>query len=824
MQNEVGSVRYRIYGDNSQFKSDVGDSKAIAENAASSIGQAFKKAMAAAGVAIVSAVTLGIKYNAQIEQYSTAFKTLTGSAEEAQSIIEQIKKDAAVTPFGVAELTQANQLLMSTGVNAEKSRKTILALGDAVSSTGGGNDELVRMAQNLQQVQNAGVATAMDIRQFAMAGIDVYGILASYLGKSTAEIKDMNVSFDDLSNALIAASSQGGRYFGAMGAQSKTFNGQLSTLKDNIKDKLGEAVKSISSVITTKLLPAAIKFVNNIDVNKLVKQVGALYEKFKSMLPVLLSTFALAIKFKLSLGIVGAVIKVTSAINSLSKLLETGINIAPITKAFTSLGAVLVSGPWGAVAIVLGVMAAAAAALLISINRTDEAVAEHTETLKANYDAAKSAADSYKELRSEQEKTAAAGMAQLANASALSQELFSLADSNGRVADADKSRASFILNELNSALGTEYQMNGNLIAGYKEMQGSILGLIEVKRSKILLDAMEAEYNQAIINQAAEQQRYTAAAIELEQNRQDQVRVGIEVDKYAAQLMRATSQGASEAEIARITAEAVVWSTQADNLRNYGKTLVATLQQSSDSLDTYDQAIYSFESAWQAASEGNYQAVQDIYNNTQRTTEEGTRLFKSAQEQQLTDLANAVVDAQVEVERYGELYGTTLPAYAEKGAKKAQEELAKAIGAFEAAGGQMVDGIVVGADRRTSALASKFAALGGIAVGAFNKRLEINSPSRVFGRSTDNIILGITKKIDEDTPKPVKAMSGLAEKMRAAFAVERPVSPLKQLAQSSSSSLNVTLDGVVEMDGYRVGKVVLRNLDDVVAQTVKGASL
>ena len=54
-------------------------------------------------------------------------------------------------------------------------------------ATGGGNDELTRMASNLQQIKNAGKATAMDIRQFAYAGIDVYGILADYLGKTTEE-------------------------------------------------------------------------------------------------------------------------------------------------------------------------------------------------------------------------------------------------------------------------------------------------------------------------------------------------------------------------------------------------------------------------------------------------------------------------------------------------------------------------------------------------------------------------------------------------------------------------------------------------------------
>ena len=42
--------------------------------------------------------------------------------------MQQIKKDAATTPFDVAGLTKANQLLISTGLSASDSRKTILAL------------------------------------------------------------------------------------------------------------------------------------------------------------------------------------------------------------------------------------------------------------------------------------------------------------------------------------------------------------------------------------------------------------------------------------------------------------------------------------------------------------------------------------------------------------------------------------------------------------------------------------------------------------------------------------------------------------------------
>lgn len=202
----------------------------------------------AAGKQVVST---GVQYNAQLEQYQTALTNMLGSEAEAVALLDEIKQDAAKTPFDTAGLVKANELLISTGIDAESSRRTILALGDAVSATGGGNEELSRMAQNLQQIQNAGKATSADIKQFAYAGIDVYGILADYTGKSAEEVQKMTVTYDLLSNALISAADEGGRYFNSMSTQSETLNGQWSTLKDNATQLAGLMTGDLTDGVKT---------------------------------------------------------------------------------------------------------------------------------------------------------------------------------------------------------------------------------------------------------------------------------------------------------------------------------------------------------------------------------------------------------------------------------------------------------------------------------------------------------------------------------------------------------------------------------------------
>lgn len=209
----------------------------------------FSKLYSAALSAAEGFISSGIEYNAQIEKYTTGFTNMLGSAEAANEAMKAIQEDAARTPFDVASLTEANQLLISAGENAGYSRKVIMALGDAVSATGGGNVELSRMAGNLQQIANVGEATAVDIKQFAYAGINIYQVLADYTGKSVQDVQNMTVSYDLLSEALIAASEEGGRYYNAMDAQSQTMNGRVSTLKDNVSQLAGLMTGDLSNGI-----------------------------------------------------------------------------------------------------------------------------------------------------------------------------------------------------------------------------------------------------------------------------------------------------------------------------------------------------------------------------------------------------------------------------------------------------------------------------------------------------------------------------------------------------------------------------------------------
>ena len=247
----AGSLTYDTKLDTKGFESGL--NKISATGVA--IGNLMADVIRQVAQTISEVAKMGVEYNAQIETYQTALTTLTGSAEEANKIIEQVKKDAASTPFEVASLVKGNQLLISAGLSAEQARDDILALGNAISATGGGEEELSRMVINLQQIKNVGKASALDIKQFAYAGIDVYGLLADYTGKTREEVTDLEISYEDLTGALKFASKEGGKYFNAMEKQSKTFNGQLSNLKDNFMAFLGEVTIPLFTFLKDEVLP-----------------------------------------------------------------------------------------------------------------------------------------------------------------------------------------------------------------------------------------------------------------------------------------------------------------------------------------------------------------------------------------------------------------------------------------------------------------------------------------------------------------------------------------------------------------------------------------
>lgn len=214
-----------------------------------------------------------VSYNATMESYEKTieafFKTSGQTAAQAsrntKDLIAKQKQLSSVLGISSSALIEANKMLISSGVEGKRSQEAIEGLAKAIIATGGGSAELSRMAQNLQQISNTGKASAQDLKQFAAAGIDVYGLLADSTGKSVEELKEMDVTFDDIVMALTQATSEGGKFFEASQVGATTLNGQISTLQTEIQEGLGTAFQPVNDALKNDLIPAAQNFVEKID-------------------------------------------------------------------------------------------------------------------------------------------------------------------------------------------------------------------------------------------------------------------------------------------------------------------------------------------------------------------------------------------------------------------------------------------------------------------------------------------------------------------------------------------------------------------------------
>lgn len=273
-RGEIPMELFKLFGtiaiSNSEANDAIDETTGKAASAQKKLGSVFgtvgkialgagKVIAAGIGATATAFTALGasaVKYNAEMEQYNTSFEVMLGSEEKALALVADLKEKAAKTPFEMSDLANTTQLLLNYGLTAEQATEKMMMLGDIAQ---GDAEKMGRVANAYGQMSSAGKVSLEDVKQMIEAGFNPLQEISESTGESMESLYDRiskgTISVDEITASMTRATSEGGKYFQSMEKQSQTFSGRLSTLKDTIDSKLGEAFAGVSDILSEKVLP-----------------------------------------------------------------------------------------------------------------------------------------------------------------------------------------------------------------------------------------------------------------------------------------------------------------------------------------------------------------------------------------------------------------------------------------------------------------------------------------------------------------------------------------------------------------------------------------
>lgn len=224
-----------------------------------------------------------IQTRGEFQQLEVAFTTMLGSAEKANALMMQLTKTAAVTPFYLKGVTDGAKQLLAYGVAADEVNDTLIHLGDIAAGLSLPLGDLVYLyGTTLTQ----GRMFTQDLRQFMGRGIPIAEELAKQFGVTKDKVQELvstgKVGAEEFKQAIMAMSSEGGKFGGLMEEKSKTITGQISNIEDAIDSAFNKIGKQSEGVINTALDGVSYLVENYEKVGKVILSVAGVYGTYKA--------------------------------------------------------------------------------------------------------------------------------------------------------------------------------------------------------------------------------------------------------------------------------------------------------------------------------------------------------------------------------------------------------------------------------------------------------------------------------------------------------------------------------------------------------------
>lgn len=524
----AGSLIYDTEIDKSGFKKGLSS----LTNSVKSGGTKIKNIVSALGITKLISTAFNTINNSidgavsrldTMNNFPKVMSNLGIGVEESKEAINDLSERLKGIPTTLDAAALSVERFTSKNGDVKKSVEIFTAVNNALLAGGASSEIQASALEQLSQAYAKGKPDMVEWRSIQTAMPAQLKQVAQAMGMTTDELgeglRKGGVEMDDFIETMIRLNKEGTGQFQSFEKQAKNATGGIKTSITNAKTAIVRGVGNIVTAIDTVLKKTELKGLSNviskigstsenvlkkvaegvskINLNKIlntVKQLSNVYVPkiksiFSTILNILKNMWTWATKNKgVIVSVVGVVFSLIASMKVYKGVMSAiqGINIAKNIISALSPTTALISLTLG-----LGIAAATVAT----------AMAKQKTSLDGVKDAAELQQRSWKSLKEAREQSLSKSESEIVTIQRLADELRKMTDENGKVKEGYENRAKYILGELNNALGTEYQMNGNIISQYGELKDNIDQLISKKKAEATLDAYKEEYQTSLKNQA-----------------------------------------------------------------------------------------------------------------------------------------------------------------------------------------------------------------------------------------------------------------------------------------------------------------------------------
>lgn len=413
-----------------------------------------------------------------VNEYSVQFKKLGLSAEDMFNIFKTGSEN------GAFNLDKIGDAIKEFSIRAIDGSNTTI---DGFKRIGLNADEMAeKFAEGGETAKKAFIEVVKRLGSMddkvsqSIAGVDLFGTMWEDLGPTVV------TSFSEMDSGISQSSD----------SMQKSIDELYNTTKKKAEKQL-KRLQSLGADFGEEMLPVLEDLID-IAEDFTKKLEGMSDEEKKNIVNIGLFVAGIGPLTKI-LGTVGTTVgTVTKGIGTFSQAIgvatgKTTSNVTAVNNLATAFK--MLGSPLGII------VTATAGAIGIASILADEQFA-YADAVSESSKKMKEAIEVQQQFRQSQDENLNANLSEVDNVQKLSDELQTLVDKNGKVKKGYEDRVNFILNELNSALGTEAKLNGNLIEDYDELIDSIDELIQKKKIESILENEEAKYEEAIKNRTA----------------------------------------------------------------------------------------------------------------------------------------------------------------------------------------------------------------------------------------------------------------------------------------------------------------------------------